>query len=81
MGRGLLVAEVEGERQGVDEEAHHLLQLGQLTATHGGADAQRGLARQAVQQQGPDGQQRHERRGVLLAGVLAQPGHQGLGQV
>ena len=81
MGRGLIVAEVEGERQGVDEEAHHLLQLGQLAATHGGADAQRGLPRQAVQQQGPDGQQRHERGGVLLAGVLAQPGHQGLGQV
>ena len=79
--RSLIVAEVEGERQGVDEEAHHLLQLGQLAATHGGADAQRGLARQTVQQQGPDGQQRHERGGVLLAGVLAQPGHQGLGQV
>ena len=49
MGRGLIVAEMEGERQGIDEEAHHLLQLGQLTAAHGGADAQRGLPRQAVQ--------------------------------
>ena len=79
--RSLIGAEMEGERQGVDEEAHHLFQLGQLAAAHGGADAQRGLARQAVQQQCPDGQQCHERRGVLLAGMLAQAGHQGFGQV
>ena len=67
-----LRVDAQPQRQCVDEEAHHLLELGQVAAAHRRPDHEVALARGAVKQQRPGAQQRHEQRRAFAQADLAE---------